>query len=94
MKNSTLQSSSALQSPPRPSACRLYASALLTLCLLFAFAPQAHPQTTAPGEWTWVGGSVTALQAGVYGTLGIPAAANIPGTRLGASSWTGGYGNP
>jgi N-acetylneuraminic acid mutarotase len=93
MKNSTLQSSSALQSPPRTNAKRLHASALLTLCLLFAFAQQAHSQTTAPYEWTWVGGNITAPQAGVYGTLGVPAAANYPGGRSGAVTWTDSKGN-
>lgn len=51
--------------------------------------------------WTWIGGSKTVPivsgcfcgQAGVYGTLGVAAAANIPGGRAGASSWTDGNGN-
>jgi N-acetylneuraminic acid mutarotase len=37
-------------------------------------------------EWTWMGGSSTANQPGVYGTLGVPAAGNIPGGREDASS--------
>ena len=45
-------------------------------------------------EWTWVGGSKTVGRngdvPGVYGTLGTPAAANIPGNRSDASSWTSG----
>ncbi len=55
----------------------------------------------ALNEWTWMGGSsaigntcVTAQQnsnfcgqPGVYGSLGKPAAANIPGGRLSANSW-------
>ena len=32
-------------------------------------------------DWTWMGGSNTANHAGVYGTLGTPAAGNIPGGR-------------
>ena len=32
-------------------------------------------------------------QPGVYGTLGTPAAVNIPGGRDGASSWTDASGN-
>jgi hypothetical protein len=57
-----------------------------TLNDLWEFNP-----TTA--EWTWMGGSNTVPisfggQSGVYGTLGSPSAANIPGARIGASSWT------
>jgi len=49
--------------------------------------------TTAAGEWTWMGGSSSLDQPGVYGTLGIPAAGNIPGARIWASSWTDPSGN-
>jgi hypothetical protein len=45
------------------------------------------------GEWTWVGGSNVANQLGSYGTLGTPAAGNIPGGRFGAVSWTDASGN-
>jgi len=42
-------------------------------------------------EWTWVSGSnsvgVYGGQFGVYGTLGLPAAANVPGGRAGATGW-------
>jgi N-acetylneuraminic acid mutarotase len=45
-------------------------------------------------EWAWMGGSKTVGTngdvPGVYGTLGAPAAGNIPGNRSDASSWTGG----
>ncbi len=53
----------------------------------------AAAQTTAPNEWTWVGGSNAVNQSGVYGTLGTPAAGNIPGGRNSAVSWTDGSGN-
>jgi hypothetical protein len=55
----------------------------------------------ASHQWTWVGGSSTPNQAGVYGTLGESAASNMPGSRAGAVSWIdpsgkfwlfGGYG--
>jgi len=39
-------------------------------------------------EWTWMGGSNTINQSGVYGRLGEPAAGNIPGARSSAASWT------
>jgi N-acetylneuraminic acid mutarotase len=50
------------------------------------------------GEWTWMSGSSTVPddylgQPGVYGTLGIPAADNVPGGRSWASSWTDSSGN-
>ena len=36
------------------------------------------------GEWTWMSGSNTANQAGIYGTLNVASANNIPGGRTGA----------
>jgi hypothetical protein len=45
------------------------------------------------GEWTWIGGSQTTGAAGIYGTEGTASAGNIPGARIGASSWTDGSGN-
>jgi N-acetylneuraminic acid mutarotase len=44
-------------------------------------------------QWAWMGGSSTTGQPGVYGTLGTPAAGNIPGNRFGASSWTDSNGH-
>ena len=44
-------------------------------------------------EWTWVGGSRTADQHGVYGALGTPAAGNSPGGRDSAVTWTDSVGN-
>jgi N-acetylneuraminic acid mutarotase/ribosomal protein S11 len=38
--------------------------------------------------WTWVGGSNAVNATGVYGTLGVAAAGNVPGARLAATSWT------
>lgn len=52
------------------------------------------------GQWAWMGGSMpadcnglTCPQSGVYGTLGTPAAGNVPGSRYLASSWTDSSGN-
>jgi len=41
-------------------------------------------------NWTWIAGSndPTTAQSGVYGTLGTPAAANTPGARDSAATWT------
>jgi hypothetical protein len=38
-------------------------------------------------EWAWMGGSTSYNQPGTYGTLGDPAANNIPGTRMSAARW-------
>lgn len=43
--------------------------------------------------WTWKGGSNSANQGGVYGTLGVPAASNVPGARSRAVTWLDGAGN-
>jgi hypothetical protein len=45
------------------------------------------------GLWTWVGGSNTPNAPGVYGTQGTAAAGNVPGARMGGSSWLDGSGN-
>src|ERR1035441_10431545 len=53
----------------------------------------ATAQTSAANEWTWMGGGSTSSSYGVYGTMGTPAADNIPGARPDASSWVDGSGN-
>ncbi len=45
------------------------------------------------GQWTWVSGANTRDQSGVYGTKGVAAAANVPGARQFATSWTDAAGN-
>jgi N-acetylneuraminic acid mutarotase len=47
----------------------------------------------ASGEWTWVGGSSTPNQAGVYGTLGVATGTNVPGGRTASATWTDSSGN-
>ena len=53
-----------------------------------------NPKTN---EWAWMGGSSSMPggpdEAGVYGTLGTPAAGNIPPGRSGSVSWTDTNGN-
>lgn len=49
-------------------------------------------------EWTWVSGAGAAsgggsVGAGIYGTIGVPAASNMPGCRDSATAWTDGSGN-
>jgi N-acetylneuraminic acid mutarotase len=44
-------------------------------------------------QWTWMGGSTGAGDLGVYGTLGVPEATNIPSGRSQASNWIDHQGN-
>jgi len=43
--------------------------------------------------WTWISGSNTLHQAGVYGTLGVASHSNIPGARENSISWVDSDGN-
>lgn len=45
------------------------------------------------GQWTWMSGSNLTYQLGVYGSLGVAAASNVPGVRQNAVSWTDRAGN-
>jgi N-acetylneuraminic acid mutarotase len=45
------------------------------------------------GQWTWMGGSKLANQAGTYGTQGTAAAENTPGARSLAVTWTDAAGD-
>jgi gliding motility-associated-like protein len=55
----------------------------------------------AANEWTWISGDNIPNQAGVFGTITVPAPTNKPGARMGAASWRnsdglwlfGGYDN-
>jgi N-acetylneuraminic acid mutarotase len=63
----------------------LWAALILLACLCLSARAQNN-------EWTWMGGSSTVPgflegQPGVYGALGTPAAANLPGGRIGAVTW-------
>jgi N-acetylneuraminic acid mutarotase len=66
------------------------ATAIRLACALLLVAT-AHAQV---GEWAWVsGGNVSYNQNGVYGTLGVPNAANVPGDRSSSTTWTDSSGN-
>jgi N-acetylneuraminic acid mutarotase len=65
---------------------KVFPLALLALC--FA-CPAAYAQTN---EWTWINGPQTPHLA-VYGTLGTPAANNLPGNRASSVGWTDSKGN-
>jgi len=47
----------------------------------------------ASKQWTWVSGGSALNAPGVYGTLGVAASGNVPGSRSIAVSWTDGSGN-
>jgi N-acetylneuraminic acid mutarotase len=47
----------------------------------------------ASGDWTWLGGSDTTNSPAVYGTQGVPGAANVPRGRSDSASWTDANGN-
>jgi N-acetylneuraminic acid mutarotase len=49
--------------------------------------------TPSTGFWTWVGGSSTAGAVGVYGTKGVASTSNVPGARIGATTWIDTSGN-
>ena len=71
---------------------------LVCLSAIAGLAASARAQTTAPNEWTWIGGSNSVPngsngQPGVYGTLGMAAVGNIPGGRDSAATWTDSSGN-
>jgi N-acetylneuraminic acid mutarotase len=82
----------------RMSKVRLLPGCLSACLLALAGVPMsAGAQTGALDEWTWMGGGATVAngdyEPGVYGTLGIPAAGNIPTGRGGAASWTDSSGH-
>ena len=68
---------------------------LLSGCVLLTSAAKA--QTTAPNQWTWMGGNdvftADSTVLGVYGTLGTPATANVPSGRYGPAGWIDKNGN-
>ena len=45
--------------------------------------------TDRPADWIWEGGSNVAKKSGVHGSQGLADAANIPGARWDAASWSG-----
>jgi len=44
-------------------------------------------------QWTWISGSNTVDQSGIYGMKGMANSDNIPGSRVYAASWTDSSGN-
>ena len=80
------------------SCLSLVLAASLTVLLTACGSTSTSTPTPLPAnQWTWMGGSNTVGakggQPGVYGTQGTAAAANIPGGRGSAASWTDRSGN-
>jgi N-acetylneuraminic acid mutarotase len=69
---------------------RKYTSLLLLLSL---FSIPIVAQITTTSQWTWMKGSSTAYQYGIYGSKGISNAANTPGGRYSAANWRDQSGN-
>jgi N-acetylneuraminic acid mutarotase len=66
-------------------------TSLLTLLLLLdGVSPRLAAQVN---EWTWMSGSNSGGQIGVYGTKGVPGAGNVPGARIRAVTWTDSSGS-
>jgi N-acetylneuraminic acid mutarotase len=72
---------------------RWWSSYLCALLGLAFVSLSAAAQTSAPDEWTWIGGSQKPNQFAVPGSLGTPAPANIPGSLSGGATWTDASGN-
>ncbi len=72
--------------------CRRFNS-LMLLALLMGLLSIPFPVQAAEYEWTWMSGTSTVNQYGVYGTPGVPDAANVPGARYRSISWTGAAGD-
>ena len=76
----------------------------LLACLLVAPILAAGTRAALPprdltivgGQWTWASGSNRTAESepfGVYGTKGVAAPDNVPGTRYGSVSWTNASGS-
>ncbi len=74
-------------------ASTIIAAALLPSCSSGGGSDSGGGSTTITHNWMWTSGSNIANQVGVYGTMGIASASNVPGARLGAVSWTDKSGN-
>jgi N-acetylneuraminic acid mutarotase len=79
----------------RSKVCRMLSAILFVGLIAFAgiALPAVAQTTTAPNEWTWAGGSIDGGEPPVMGTLGTPAAGNIPALRYQATTWIDTSGN-
>jgi N-acetylneuraminic acid mutarotase len=81
-----LSATGAFRETPRN---RSVAALFLAVLVAGFLCRAANGQTN---EWAWMNGTKTP-EPSVYGTLGTPAAKNVPGNRSSALSWTDGKGN-
>jgi N-acetylneuraminic acid mutarotase len=54
----------------------------------FGYLNDLWKYNPSTNQWTWIKGTKLADQLGVYGTLGVASAGNVPGGRDGLASWT------
>ena len=83
--------------PAGRHAATTFLNSMLRPALLMLLACLCLPALAQKGEWTWMGGSNStggsAGLPGVYGVLGTPSAANIPGGRAWGAACTDNKGN-
>lgn len=60
---------------------------------LFFIAALVFTQSASAQQWTWVNGNSYPNAPAVFGTKGVPAAANVPAARTKSVSWTDADGN-
>lgn len=60
---------------------------ILSLALMACNGSGTQP-ANSHNEWAWIGGANTGGQPGIYATLGVGAAGNIPGARQASAVWT------
>lgn len=69
----------------------LLSATMMALCLAVLAACGAKEDPPDPNEptnvWTWISGSETTWEAGVYGTKGTASPSNVPGARARAAFW-------
>ncbi len=77
----------------RSVASALILSFLMLLLLAGCGGGGGTPSTGTSPVWTWVSGSSHASQVGSYGTEGVPAAGNVPGSRSSGANWVDAKGD-
>src|SRR5262249_53255139 len=85
-----------VQSEPTGEICTVAAGSGTATADVHSVSIACTAQHVSVNEWTWAGGSDVATNfglAGVYGTLGTPDAANLPGGRHQSASWRDSAGN-
>jgi N-acetylneuraminic acid mutarotase len=85
-----LRLQSITQPPARTPRFARYLAAAWTVSFILVVTSVAGAQS---GEWVWMSGSNSSNVDGVYGTLGVPSAVNVPPPRAGSVTWTDSSGN-